>query len=120
MEVALAPELERRLAKAVADGRFATASEAIAQGLQLLLNGPPPVTGKNILIERWIADLDHASQGENADVPSHVAALLDLAAEDVKLGRTLSGREALAMLEANLATYRAEREPSRLRRQDGQ
>ncbi len=119
MEVALAPDLERRLVKAVADGRFATASEAVAQGLHLVLVEPMPAAGQNPLIEQWVADSDRSLPAEGGDVPAHVAALLDLAVEDVRLGRTLPVGEALGMLEANFSTYRAKREQSRLRQPDG-
>lgn len=41
MEVVLAPDLVEQLAKAVAEGRFASAEVAVSEALRLLLNAQP-------------------------------------------------------------------------------
>ena len=100
MEIALAPELERQLAEAVASGRFASASEAMAEGLRRLFAEQD--------LPAWLT-IDPASDDA---VPPTLAAALDRAAEDLRLGRTVPASSALADIDARISAYFARRDAS--------
>jgi len=104
MEIALTPDLERQLTAAVASGQFASTSEAVSEGLRRLFADQDA----EIDLPEWLT-IDASSDGT---VPAALAAALDSAAEDLRLGRTVSASEVLAEIDAKISTYFARRDAS--------
>jgi len=95
MQVTLAPDLEHQVAKAVAAGRFANPSDAVAQALRLLF------ATAEAEMPSWLRI------GDTADdtVPAVVAAALDRSTEDLRLGRVQDVGVFLTRTDAKIAAY---------------
>jgi Arc/MetJ-type ribon-helix-helix transcriptional regulator len=104
MQVKLTPELERQVNEAVAAGRFADPTEAVAEGLRQLFADQDAEA--DLPLRLSIVDSPDGS------VPATVAAALDRGAEDVRLGRTEAVSVVLARMDAKISAYIARRDDS--------
>jgi Arc/MetJ-type ribon-helix-helix transcriptional regulator len=104
MEIALTPEIEQQLAEAITAGRFADPAEAVVEGLRRLFTDQDAETD----LPQWLG-IDDTLDGF---VPATLAAELDRAAEDVRLGQTEAASTVLARTDAKISAYFTRRDDS--------
>lgn len=88
MDIEISADMAKRLEEAIVSGRFASVDDAVALGLTLLLT--------------------ESEDEELADgVPARIANLLDISAEDLRLGRLVDAGAVLADMDVKIADYQA-------------
>jgi len=90
MNIEISADMAKRLEEAIASGRFASVDDAVSLGLTLLLTESE---------DEELVD----------DVPARIATLLDMSAEDLRLGRLVDAGAVLADMDAKIADYQARR-----------